>query len=114
MVGVFEPVGHLVGDRAGLVAGDILGQARDSQALLADHLSFVGLDLAPDQPQERALAFTVATQQADPLALLDLQLDLVEQTRASKGQTDVSQAQQCHECARTRGTGRVMDRADSR
>ena len=64
-------------------------------------LALVGLDLALDQPQERALAFAIATQQADPLAWLDLQLDLVEQTRAAKGQTDVSQAQQCHECARS-------------
>ena len=78
MVGVVQSVGHLVGDRAGLLAGDILGQASDAQALLADDLAFVGLDLASDQPQERALAFTVATQQADPLSWLDLQLDLVE------------------------------------
>jgi hypothetical protein len=53
--------------------------------------------LAVDQAEKRAFAFTVATQQTDPFSGLDLQLDLVQKARASKGQTDVSQAQQCHQ-----------------
>ena len=58
------------------------------------NLALVGLDLATDQTQQRALAFAVATQQAEPLALLDLQLDLIEQPGTSEGQADVlAQAQ---------------------
>ena len=49
-----------------------------------------------DQPQQRALALAVATQQADPLAPLDLPVDLIQQPRTAEGQADVSQAQQCH------------------
>ena len=71
-------------------AGDILGKRANSQALLANDLALVRLEFPADQPQERALTFAVATQQADPFARLDLQLDLIEQARASEGQTDVS------------------------
>ena len=52
--------------------GDLLGQPGDAEALLADDLALVGLELAPDQPQQRALALAVAAQEADPLAPLDL------------------------------------------
>ena len=56
------------------------GAACDPQALLADDLALVGLDLATDQPQQGALAFAVATQQADPFSWLDLKLDLIQQS----------------------------------
>ena len=46
--------------------------------LLTDDLTLVGLELAADQAKKCTLAFTVATQQADAFALLDLQLDVVE------------------------------------
>ena len=62
--------------------------------------SLVGPISPRDEPQSRLPAFTVATQQAKPLALLDLQLDLIEQAGASECQADVSQAQQSHQGAR--------------
>ena len=47
------------------------GQPGDPQPLLADDLALVGLDLAVDQAEERALPLAVAAEQADPLAALD-------------------------------------------
>jgi hypothetical protein len=60
------PLGHLVGDRAAAALGDLLRQAGDAQALRAEDFALVGLDLAPDQPQQGALALAVAAQEADP------------------------------------------------
>ena len=80
--------------------GDVLGQPGDPQALLADDLALVGLELAPDEPQQRALPLAVAAQQAEPLAPLDLQIDPIEQPGTAEGQADVSQAQQRHEISR--------------
>ena len=77
--------------------GDLLGQPGDPQALLADDLPLVGLDLAPDQPQQRALPLAVAAEQAEPLAPLDLQADPIQQPGAPEGQAHVPQAQQRHE-----------------
>ena len=80
---------HLFGDRASSIAGHLLGQQRNHQPLLANELAFVRLDLASDQSQQRALAFPIAAHQAKPLTPLDLQRDLIEQPRTSKGQADV-------------------------
>ena len=114
MVVVVQSLGHLVGDRAASAPGDLLGQPGDAQPLLADDLALVGLELAADQPQQRALALAVAAQQADPLARLDLQLDLIQQPRTAEGQADVSQAQQCHECCSISCViAGMMDDADS-
>ena len=43
---VGQSLGHLVGDRAAAALGHLLGQPGDPQALLADHLALVGLELA--------------------------------------------------------------------
>ena len=84
MAVVVQALGHLVGDRAAVALGHVLGQPGDPQALLADDLALVGLELARDQPQQRALALAVAPQQAEPLARLDLQIDLIEQPWARR------------------------------
>ena len=67
MVVRVQPVGHLVGDGAAMALGHILGQPRDPQPLLADDRPLVGLDLAADQAEQRALPLAVAPQQAEPL-----------------------------------------------
>ena len=48
--------------------GDLLGEPGDPQALLADDLPLVGLELAPDQLQQRALPLAVAAEEAEPIA----------------------------------------------
>ena len=110
MIGVIEPSGHLVGDGPGLIARDILGQASDSQALLANDLAFVGLDFALRSAARACSCLRrcdPARQTRSPGSICEL--DLIEQTRAAEGQTDVSQAQQCHEIARTGRIAWVMD-----
>ena len=87
---------HDLGDVAGEVLGDVLGQAGDAQALLADDLAFVGGELPLEQAEQGAFALAVASEQADALASLDLKLDAVEQSGPSEGQAHIPQAQQCH------------------
>ncbi len=93
MIVVFQSLGHLVGDRAAMSRGHILGQPRDSQPLLAEDRSLVGLDLAADQSKQRAFSLAVAPQQAESLAGLDLEIDLIQQPRPAEGQTDTAQTQ---------------------
>ena len=94
---VGEPFGHLVGDGAAAALGHLLREPGDAQALLADHLPLVRLELALDQPEQRALALAVAAQQADPLAPLDRPVDVIQQPGSAEGQADVSETQQRHE-----------------
>ena len=59
-------------------------------------LAVVGIDLAGDQLHQCRLACAVASQQPDPLAPLDLQVDLVDQRFASVGELEATQAEQGH------------------
>ena len=92
-----ETLGDHVGDGQAPSFGDLLGQAGDVQALLADDLALVGLQLAADQPQERALPLAVPAQQADPLPALDLPIDLIQDPRTPERECNTPQAEQCHE-----------------
>jgi hypothetical protein len=57
----------------------VLSQPRDPEPLLPDDRSLIGLDLARDQAEQRALALAIAPQQAKTLARLDLKINLIEQ-----------------------------------
>jgi hypothetical protein len=93
MIMVIQPPGHLVRDGTPMSRRDILGQSRDPQTLLPDDRPLIGLDLTLDQTEQGAFPLTVAPQQAEPLARLDLEVDLLEQPRAPEGQTDSAQTQ---------------------
>ena len=88
-----QPAGHLVGDGPAMALGHILRQARDPQPLLPEDRPLVGLELAADQAEQRALPLAVASQQAEALPGLDLEIDLVENPGAAKGQAHPAQAQ---------------------
>ena len=98
LIGGFrQSLGHHVRDGQTAFLGDLLGQPRDPQPLLADHLALVRLEAALDQPEQRALALAVAAQQADAFAPLDLPVDAIQQPGSAEGQADVSEAQERHE-----------------
>ncbi len=101
MVIVVEAGGNLVRGRSAVSLGNVLGQPGDPQAWLADDRPIVRLDLALDQAKQRAFPLAVAAHQADPLAGLDLEIDLVKQFRPAKGQADFAEAQKRHEVTRT-------------
>jgi len=87
--GVLQAAGDLVEDRAGQVAGHLLGEPGGDEALRANDPALVGLDLAVDELQQRRLPFTVAAHQPDPLAGVDAQRGLIQQGRAVELQRDV-------------------------
>ena len=95
--GFRQGLSHHAGDRQTSAFGDLLGQPGDMQALLADDVALFGLQLAADQPQERALPLAVAAQQADPFPTLDLPIHLIQETGTSEREADAPQAEQCHE-----------------
>jgi hypothetical protein len=64
---------------------------------LAEDFPLVGLEVAPDQFQQRALPLAVAAEEAEPIPLLDRQRHLIQEPRAPEGQAHISQAQQRHE-----------------
>jgi hypothetical protein len=90
---VVQTRGDLIADGSVAVAGDVLPEKSNSQSLLANNLPFIRFDFAADQAQECALSFPVSAEKAKPLPALDLQVDMIQQARASQGQADVSQAQ---------------------
>ena len=70
--------------------GHFLGEHGRDQPLLPGDFAPIGLDRAVDQPQERGLARPVAAQQTDPLPRLNREIDLVQEQRAAKAQTNVA------------------------
>ena len=89
-----EPGGDELAHRQGDVLGDLLGQ----QGLPggAADLAAVGAHLAGGDSEEGGLAGAVAPDEADALALLDLQVDPVEDGRPAEGEVDVEQGEQGH------------------
>ena len=91
-----EPGGHLFEDRSAPALGDLLDQPGDPDPLGADHLALVGREVAVEELQERRLPGTIPADQADPLAALDLPVDLVEQRRPAERDAHASHADQRH------------------
>ena len=56
-------------------------------------VALVGLDLAADQAEQRALPLAVPPQQAEPLCRLDHEIDLIEQPGPAEGQAHFAQTQ---------------------
>jgi hypothetical protein len=94
----FQAFGYYLGNSAAMVRGKILGQPRDVNALLPDDGSLIGFDLTAEQAQQGAFPITIASQQADSLPGLDLQVDLIEDFGAAKSETDPAQTDEWHTC----------------
>ena len=60
-------------------------------------LAVVRFDLPRQNPQQRRLARSVATQQTDPLARFDMARDAVEQRRSAEGDTELIDRDNGHE-----------------
>ena len=94
----------------------------DAQRVPAPHFAIIRLGDARDHPKQRRFAGAVSSHQADPLALLDLEIDMREQRMMAIGQRDVSKSQEGHVCGAAycgapivpRHAARVMHATDYR
>ena len=95
-----------VADGAGEVERHVLLQARHAQPRLPDHLAGVGRERALEDLEQRRLAGAVAAQQAEALAVLDLEAHGVQQGWPGEGEAHVVEADQRHglRSPRTQGT----------
>ena len=78
-------------------SGTSCGSRAIRTPLRADDLAVVGLEVAVEQPHQRRLARPVPADQPDPLAALDLPVDLVQERGAAERHADPSHAHQRHE-----------------
>ena len=84
-----QAVGHDVEDAAGHTDRHLLVQARDDHALPHLDLAVIRRQLARDHLHQSGLALAVAAEQADALALVDGEIQGLEQGCAAEGQGDV-------------------------
>ena len=89
-------------DRALEVLRDGLREVRDLQPRFRLHGSRIRDDLSGEDLHQRRLAGSIAAQQADPLLLVDLQTDPLQQRGPAKGDTDLLQRYQCHRIEQSR------------
>ena len=113
-VALVEPGGDLVEDRAAPPLGDLLDQPGDPDPLRADHLALVGREVAVEELQERRLPRPVPADQPDPLAALDLPVDLVEQRGPAERHAHAPHADQRHGPIAPRPDGPSTRRPDLR
>ena len=92
-----QAAGQDVGHAARQSFGHFLDQVGHSQAPFADHSPRVGFQLAGDDLEQRGFAHAVAPDEAQPLAALDLQTDILQDERAAETDADVPHTQQSHE-----------------
>ena len=92
-----QPARQDVGHAARQSFGHFLDQVGDLQAPLADHGPRIGFQLAGDDLEQRGFAHAVAPDEAQPLAALDLQIDILQDKRAAETDADVPHTQQSHE-----------------
>ena len=98
---IVKSLGRDLGDRADPADGHVLCQPGDPKPLLADDLSLVGLDLARDQSEERALPLSVPPEEADSLAPLDLDFDPIQNLRPPKARLTSRRLSNAHEWSRS-------------
>ena len=100
---------------AGEIRGNLLGEPGEMRARLPEDVAGVRRELAGDDPHQRRFARAIAPDQADALARIDLEVDVVEHRRAAEGMRKVVEVEQRHE-ARERGDapGTVQSRVASR
>ena len=91
-----QAASDLVENRARESLRHFLREHGRDEPLLPGDFALRRLDFALDQPQEGALARSVAAQQADPLPRLQREVGLIQQQWAAKAQTDVAQRNECH------------------
>jgi len=91
-----ETGGDDVEDRTADVVGNLLLQSRHAQPRQLDHGARVRRDRSVQQLEQRALAASIPTEQADTLASLHAEIRVREQFRATEGERDILEAQQRH------------------
>src|SRR5262249_4377750 len=97
------PLGHVFEDGGVLVEGRTeLLEVSDAGALAEDDLASARRDLSRDGTEQRRLAGAVRTDDPDPLAAPDEQIELPNEQRAAERQRQASELQD-----RLRGGGRV-------
>ena len=91
-----EAGGDDLSHRARQMVGNLLGQAGDADSFRDGDRARVGGGLAGGQAHEGRLARPIATQQADSLPFLDLQVEVVEDGGTAEADVDIEQAEQGH------------------
>ena len=79
-----QPRRDLIENRPRPPDGNILHEPRDARSRLPFDKARIGRQASHDQLHQRGLAGPVTTEQPDPLAPLDLQIDMIQQRRADK------------------------------
>ncbi|RTZ76377.1 MAG: hypothetical protein DSZ01_08220 [Gammaproteobacteria bacterium] len=108
-----QPVGHQLEYRACIAPGHLLGEAGDAHTVPLAYLPFVGGQFPRDELHQRGLALTVAPDEADALALIDGEVQVVQERRGTKGEGDVLKRYQGHgKSFRERERNRVRRRSE--
>ena len=82
--------------RAGQAARHFLPQRREHGAWLAEHLPVVGLQLARNDLHQGGLAGAVAADEGHAFPAVNLEIDPVEQRRATEAQADIKKTDNGH------------------
>ena len=88
-----EAGGHDVADIAWETLGNILGQTGDADAVRDGDRARVRGGLAGGDAHQGRLAGAVTSEQADPLAFLDLKVQVVQDGRAAEADIDVEETE---------------------
>ena len=91
-----EAGGHDVADVAREILGDLLGQPGDADPVRDRDRPRIGGGFPGGDAHEGRLAGAVAAQQADPLAFLDLEVEVVEHGRTAEADVDIEETEQGH------------------
>jgi hypothetical protein len=85
--------GHEVVDVAGEVLLDLLDEAGEVGAGLAENLAGIGLHVAGDQLHESGFTRAVAADETHALAGIDLEIDVVEDGSATEGVGEIEETE---------------------
>src|SRR5690606_17520133 len=96
LAGLRQAAGHVVVDALLALLGQFLLQGGHHQAGPRPELAAVRLHLAGQQFHESGLAGAVAAKQANALASLDDEVDMIEHHVSAEGKVDVGEAKQGH------------------
>ena len=91
-----NPRGHDLENRLVGIRRHFLFEMSDPQRLAVPDLTLIGNQAAGDHAEQSCLAGTVAADQADALAGVDLELDASEQRHMAVSMGDIIEAQQWH------------------
>jgi hypothetical protein len=73
------------------MGGDLLGQASDPEMGRVDDLPFVGRGIAGENPEERAFAGPVDSEQSDPVAALDVEINGIDEGPPPIANADIAE-----------------------